>query len=119
MFNREIIRDHIWVEDVAEVMYQAMVRTNMSSGIYNLGGNHPISHEYVAEIVISTMMEQRVIPNGRIKDYIKPVDIPAELVDKFQFYTHAESQVPVISEIAKDNDRKMADYVRRLIQEGK
>ena len=119
LFNKEIIRDHIWVEDVAEVMYQAMEKSNMKSGIYNLGGNHPISHEYVAEIVISTMMEEGVIPQSNIKDYIKPIDIPAELVDKFQFYTHAESQLPFISEIAKDNDKKMADYVRRLIQEGK
>ena len=119
LFNKKIIRDHIWVEDVAEVMYQAMIKTNMKSGIYNLGGNHPISHEYVAEIVISTMMEQDVITQGNIKDYIKLIDIPVELVDKFQFYTHAESQLPFISEIAKDNDRKMADYVRRLIKEGK
>ena len=119
LFNKEIVRDHIWVEDVAEVMYQAMVKTNMKSGIYNLGGNHPISHEYVAEIVISTMMEQGIIPQGNIKDYIKPIEIPAELVDKFQFYTYAESQLPFISEIARDNDRKMADYVRRLIKEGK
>ena len=43
LFNKEIIRDHIWVEDVAEVMYQAMEKSNMKSGIYNLGGNHPIS----------------------------------------------------------------------------
>ena len=119
LFNKKIIRDHIWVEDVAEVMYQAMIRTNMKSGIYNLGGNHPISHEYVAEIVITTMMEQGIIPQGNIKDYIKLIDIPVELVDKFQFFTHAESQLPFISEIAKDNDRKMADYVRRLIKEGK
>lgn len=116
LFNREIIRDHIWVDDVAEVMYQAMTREDMPSGIYNLGGNHPVSHRRVAEIVITTMIEEGVIPEKPVDAYIQLVDIPEELRDKFQFYTHADHQLPFISEISKDNDRKMAAYVRELIK---
>ena len=119
LFNREIIRDHIWVEDVAEVMYQAMVREDMTSGIYNRGGNHPVSHRQVAEIVIRTMVEEGVIAEQPVDSYIQLIDIPEELRDKFQFYTHADHQVPFISEISKGNDQKMAAYVRALIQKGK
>ena len=119
LFNKEIIRDHVWVEDVAEVMYQAMNRKDLTSGIYNLGGNHPISHRSVADIVIHTMMELGVIPNGSTDHYIKTIDIPEELRDKFQYYTHADNQQPFISEITKGNDSKMADYVRTLIKLGK
>lgn len=119
LFNKEIIRDHIWVEDVAEVMYQAMIRTDMKSGIYNLGGNHPISHRNVAEIVIKTMMEEGVLKNGEISEYIKEIEILEELRDKFQFYTHADNQLPFITDIAKGNDKKMALYIKRLIKDNK
>lgn len=116
LFNKEIIRDHIWVEDVAEVMYQAMVRKDMTTGIYNLGGNHPISHRHVAEIVVETMMEEGVIPQLPVESYIQLIDIPENLREKFQFYTHADNQLPFITEIAKGNDEKMAAYVKRLIK---
>lgn len=119
LFNKEIIRDHIWVDDVAEVLYQAMIRSEVTTGIYNLGGQHPISHRNVAEIVVKTMMECHVIPLGDVDDYIKLIEMPEELKGKFQFYTHAENQMPFIAEIVKDNDLKMANYVRRLIVEGK
>ena len=89
LFNKEIVRDHIWVEDVAEVMYQAMLRPDMITGIYNLGGNHPITHRNVAEIVVKTMMEEGVISSGDVDNYIRLVEIPEDLQEKFQFYTHA------------------------------
>ena len=116
LFNREIIRDHIWVEDVAEVMHQAMIREDLTTGIYNLGGNHPISHRRVAEIVVETMMEEGIIPKMQVESYIKLIDIPEELKEKFQFYTHAAGQLNFISEIAKGNDVKMKEYVKALIK---
>lgn len=119
LFNREIIRDHIWVEDVAEVMYHAVSSNEITTGIYNLGGNHPISHRQVAEIVVNTMIEEGVIPKADPDTYIKPIDIPEELREKFQFYTHAAGQLPFISEIAKGNDLKMKEYVKALIKAGK
>ena len=119
LFNKEIIRDHIWVEDVAEVMYQAMIRPEVKTGIYNLGGMHPISHRQVAEIVVKTMMEEGVIPTGEIDKYIILVEMPEDLKAKFQYYTHAENQMDFITEIAKGNDVKMAEYVKRLIKENR
>lgn len=119
LFNREIIRDHIWVEDVCEAMYQAMIRPEITTGIYNLGGMHPISHRQVAEIVVKTMMEEGVIPAGDVDKYIEPIEMPEELKAKFQFYTHAENQMEFITEIAKGNDEKMVAYVKRLIAEEK
>ena len=100
-------------------MYQAMVRSDMTTGIYNLGGNHPISHRQVAEIVVTTMMEKGVIPTTDVDNYIKPVEIPEELREKFQFYTHAAGQLDFITEIAKGNDLKMKEYVKTLIKANK
>ena len=105
--------------NVAEVMYQAMVRPDMTTGIYNLGGNHPISHRQVAEIVVNTMMEEGVIPTTDVDNYIKPIEIPKELREKFQFYTHAAGQLDFITEIAKGNDMKMKEYVKDLIKANK
>ena len=119
LFNEEIVRDHIWVEDVAEVMYQAMIRKELETGIYNLGGMHPISHRQVADIVINTMIEEGIIPQDITDRYITLIDMPEELRSKFQFYTHADNQLTFISEIAKGNDLKMVEYVKRLIRENK
>ena len=66
-----------------------------------------------------TMMECGVIPQGDINDYIKPIEMPEELKAKFQYYTSAQDQMDFITEIAKGNNEKMAEYVRRLIKEGK
>ena len=119
LFQDHIVRDHIWVEDVAEVMFQAMKRKDMTTGIYNLGGNHPISHREVAEIVIETMMEEGVIPQESLEKYIKFIEIPEDLRGKFQFCTHAENQLPFITEVAKGNNVKMKEYVKALIKADK
>lgn len=119
LFRDEIIRDHVWVGDLAEVLYQAMISDKLKTGIYNLGGNHPISHHQVAEIVVNTMMDEGVIEKKDTESYIKLVDMPAELRAKFQFYTHAEKQEEFISRITTGNDLKMGDYVRSLIKKNK
>ncbi len=80
---------------------------------------HPISHRRVAEIVVNTMMECGVIPQGDVDKYIRPIEMPDELKQKFQFYTHSENQMDFITDIAKGNDMKMVEYVKRLIKEGK
>ena len=114
LFQNHIERDHIWVEDVAEVMYQAMIREEMTTGIYNL-----ISHRQVAEIVIETMMEEGEIPQAPVENYIQFIEIPEELRDKFQFYTYAAGQLDFITDIAKGNTIKMKEYVKALIKANK
>lgn len=119
LFKDEIIRDHVYVDDVVEVMYRALVDDNITNGIYNLGGNHPISHRRVAEIVIETMMENGVIERQDPTQCIHLIDMPQELRNKFQFYTHSENQLDLISEITKGNEEKMKSYVKNLILNNK
>ncbi len=119
LFRDEIVRDHVYVEDVAEVMYQAMTGYQFQNGIYNLGGNHPISHRQVAEIVVETMMEEGVLDRKTPSAYIQLIDMPVELREKFQFYTFAEGQSEFISAITHGNEEKMRGYVRMLIQNDK
>ena len=119
LFKDHIQRDHVYVDDVAEVMYRAMITDNFQNGIYNLGGNHPISHRRVAEIVIETIMEEGLIEEKAPAEYIKLIDIPAELRDKFQFYTFAEGQMESVSVITKGNEEKMKEYVKMLIRYNK
>lgn len=119
LFNQHIERDHIWVEDVAEVLYKAMHDKGVRSGIYNLGGMHPISHKQVAEIVIRTMISEGVIENSDINNYIQLIDMPEDLRGKFQFHTHSLNQEPFITEIAKGNDGKIETYVKNLIKYNK
>lgn len=119
LFKDEIVRDHVYVDDVAEVMYNAMMYDNFENGIYNLGGNHPISHRRVAEIVIEILIEEGVVETKAPEAYIKMIDMPQALREKFQFHTFAKGQLNLISEITKGNEEKMKQYVRKLIQNNK
>ena len=120
LFKGDIIRDHVYAEDVTEVLYQAMVNENVKSGIYNLGGNHPISHLEIAELVVETLMNNNVIPVISCpNDYIDRIDMPEELRAKFQFYTHSENQEAWISDITKGNYEKMRAYIENLIKYNK
>ena len=115
LFRDEIIRDHVYAQDVTEVMYRAMKDNMFDNGIYNLGGNHPIAHRRVAEIVVETLMELGVIEKKPTSEYILLIDMPEDLRSKFQFHTFAEGQEPLVSAITVDNDLKMREYVRQLV----
>ena len=115
LFRDEIIRDHVYAQDVTEVMYRAMKDNMFDNGIYNLGGNHPIAHRRVAEIVVETLMELGVIEKKPTSEYILLIDMPEDLRSKFQFPTFAEGQEPLVSAITVDNDLKMREYVRQLV----
>lgn len=120
LFKDEIVRDHVYAEDVTEVLFQAMMNDKMQSGIYNLGGNNPISHLQIAGLVMQTLLNHQVIPViPNPNDYIERIDMPEELRAKFQFYTHSENQEAWISEITKGNLEKMRLYIEQLIQENK
>lgn len=119
LFKDEIVRDHVYADDVAEVLYDAMMSGHFANGIYNLGGNHPISHRQVAEIVVETMMEAGIVETGAVSDYIQLIDMPEELRQKFQFHTFAEGQPRLISEKTAGNAEKMKRYINQLIQNGR
>ena len=115
LFKGDIVRD-----DVTEVLYQAMISDKIKSGIYNLGGNHPISHLEIAGLVVETLMNNQIIPViSSPNDYIERIDMPEELKAKFQFYTHSENQEAWISEITKGNYEKMRAYIKNLIKYNK
>lgn len=117
LFKGDIVRDHVYAEDVTEVLYQAMINKKVKSGIYNLGGNNPISHLQIAELVVETLINSQVVPIvSNPSDYIESIDMPEELRAKFQFYTHSENQEAWISDITKDNYEKMRVYIENLIK---
>ena len=120
LFKGEIVRDHVYAEDVTEVLYQAMINRKVKSGIYNLGGNNPISHLQIAGLVVETLINNQVIPIvSNPSDYIERIDMPEELRAKFQFYTHSENQEAWISDITKSNYEKMRVYIENLIKYNK
>lgn len=120
LFKGDIIRDHVYAEDVTEVLYQAMVNDKVGSGIYNLGGNNPISHLQIAGLVVETLINEGVVPViSDPNDYIERIDMPEELKSKFQFYTHSENQEAWISDITKGNYEKMREYIKALIKANK
>lgn len=117
LFKGDIVRDHVYVGDVTEVLYQAMASKEVKSGIYNLGGNNPISHLQIACLVIQTMMNNQVVPiTSNPNDYIERIDMPEDLKAKFQFKTHSENQELWISDITKCNYEKMRLYIEKLIK---
>jgi len=113
------VRDHVFVDDVAHVMFDAMTAEGWTNGIYNLGGNHPVSHRRVAELVVNTMMDEGVVEKKNVDAYIRPIDMPADLRAKFQFHTFAEGQLSSVSAITEGNEQKMVAYVRSLIAHNK
>ncbi len=120
LFKGDIVRDHVYAEDVTEVLYQAMKNVQLKSGIYNLGGDHPISHLAIAELVVETLMKNNVVPIVSCpNDYIERIEIPEEIKEKFQFYTHSENQETWISDITKGNYEKMRTYIENLIKYNK
>lgn len=120
LFKDDIVRDHVYAEDVTEVLYQAMMDKTVKSGIYNLGGNNPISHLQIAGLVVETLMNNQIIPIiSDPSEYIERIDMPEELKGKFQFYTHSENQEKWISNITKGNYDKMKVYLENLIKYNK
>ncbi|MAD12578.1 MAG: nucleoside-diphosphate sugar epimerase [Flavobacteriaceae bacterium] len=113
LFKDEILRDYVYVNDVCEIIYYAW-NNKVESGIYNLGGNNPISHKKLAQIVIDTMKENNII-NSSKNNYIKEINIPADLKNHFQFYTHAEKMPQWISSLTKSNELKIKKYILDLI----
>ena len=120
LFKGDIVRDHVYAEDVTEVLYQAMINDKVKSGIYNLGGNNPISHLEIAELVVQILMNNDVVPViSDPNEYIERIEMPEELKAKFQFYTHSENQETWISDITRGNYEKMRAYIENLIKYNK
>jgi ADP-L-glycero-D-manno-heptose 6-epimerase len=115
LFNEDIKRDYVFVEDVCRVLYTTWQDKRIPSGIYNLGSGDPIAHMEIAKIVIQTMQEQRCIDASKDYDYyIKLMPLPIELKDRFQFFTKAEDIPYWVSQITQNVREKIKKYIEEL-----
>ncbi|MEO5593834.1 MAG: NAD-dependent epimerase/dehydratase family protein [Chitinophagaceae bacterium] len=113
IFDRQIERDYVWVEDVADVIIQILNDDSIPNGIYDLGGNNPVSHKTCAGIVAAAFVERKL--KGPAEELIKSVPMPAELVDSFQFYTKANDLLPLIARQTTGNEEKIRKYIHQLL----
>lgn len=113
VFDKHIERDYVWVEDVADVFLDFLGGEIVANGIYDLGGNNPISHKEVASIVADAYLERGIKID---KDtLITMVAMPEALQGNFQFHTKANELLPRIAEHTKDNKEKIRRYVNQLL----
>lgn len=113
VFDREIQRDYVWVEDVADIIIEILKDNTVANGIYDLGGNNPVSHKTVASIVADAFIEKGI--KSEKEELIKMIPMPGELVDCFQFYTKSSNLLPLISKRTTDNEKKIKNYINQLL----
>lgn len=116
IFNKEIQRDYINVEAVCQVFYEAIAK-DIPNGIYNLGSCQPISHREIAELIIQTAIEMKLIEDKDVKNYIREIDIPKDLINKFQFYTFAEDTPYWAHQIIGNIKSNLKAYITQLCKE--
>lgn len=114
VFNREIARDYVWVEDVAAVILSILEDESIGNGIYDLGGNNPVSHMEVADIVASAFVAKGIKPNKEA--LIKKIPMPKELEDSFQFFTKSDDLLPLIAKQTHGNKEKINLYIIELLK---
>ena len=106
LFEGDIRRDYVQVDDVARVLIQAW-QSGQTSGVYNLGSGVAISHREIAEKVVSVARDAGMRLES---EPIRTVPMPAALQDKFQFYTKSEGVLPWVAEIIGHPLEKMTRY---------
>lgn len=114
LFNEEIKRDYVWVEDICKILYNSW-QLDVPNGIYNLGSGNPISHEKLANLIIDVAIGKNLLKKHK-ENYIKKIKMPDNLVGKFQYFTRAENIPDWISDITKDNENKIILYIEELIK---
>lgn len=114
VFNRDISRDYVWVEDVAAVILSILEDESIGNGIYDLGGNNPVSHMEVADIVASAFVAKGIKPNKEA--LIKKIPMPKELEDSFQFFTKSDDLLPLIAKQTHGNKEKINLYIIELLK---
>jgi ADP-L-glycero-D-manno-heptose 6-epimerase len=106
LFDAEILRDYVYVDDVARVLLRAW-QSDQPSGVYNLGSGVAIPHREIAEAVVRVVREAglQVDPQP-----ILPVPMVEALRSRFQFYTRADGVLPWVTEIVSAPLEKMVQY---------
>jgi ADP-L-glycero-D-manno-heptose 6-epimerase len=106
LFEGEIRRDYVHVDDVARVLLRAW-QSDQPSGVYNLGSGVAIAHREIAEAVVRVARDARMPLD---LEPIRSVPMPAALQARFQFYTCADAVLPWVAEIAPAPLDKMVGY---------
>ena len=113
LFDEEIWRDYVWVDDVTQVIMDALGDPSLANGIYNLGSGHAIAHHELAQLVADVFIDSGIKTAEDIK--INKIPLPETLVDKFQFYTQAEQLPEFVKKYTADNAGKIKHYLRQMI----
>lgn len=106
------LRDFIYVFDVVDVLIRFW-NEKPASGIYNLGTGHASAFLHLAEAVFAAL---------DLNPAIEFVDTPADIRDKYQYFTQADTtrllqavNLPAFTSLADG----VADYVKRFLLEGR
>ncbi len=106
LFDGDIRRDYVYVDDVARVLLRAW-QSGQPSGVYNLGSGVAVSHREIAEKAVGAA------PDGWLRPACEPIRVipmPGRLQGRFQFYTRAEDVLPWVAAITTDPVGKMIGY---------
>jgi len=110
----EQLRDFVYVKDVVNVCYWLMHhRKTESSGIYNLGSGKARTFLDLAKNVFKAMSR---------KEAIEFIDTPADIRDKYQYFTEANMEKLVLAGYTTpfhSLEEGVDDYVRNFLSEGK
>jgi ADP-L-glycero-D-manno-heptose 6-epimerase len=101
-------RDFVYVKDVVEVLYYLMLKRE-SSGIYNLGSGKANTFNDLAHAVFKAL---------EMEPKIHYIDTPADIRDKYQYFTEANMQKLVHSGYSRDFmgiDEGVADYIKHYL----
>jgi ADP-L-glycero-D-manno-heptose 6-epimerase len=106
VFDGDIRRDYIHVDDVARVLIRAW-ESGLPSGVYNLGSGLAISHREIADGVVGVSRGAGVHLDP---DPVRAVPMPGTLRERFQFHTRAEGVLPWVAELTAVPLEKMVAY---------
>lgn len=113
VFDKEIQRDYVWVDDVTSIIMDLIQNPDIPSGIYNLGSGNPVSHKKLAKIVAEVFIERSLRRSD--EDLIRSIPMPEELNGNFQFYTCAEDLPEFVRKYTYDNEGKISRYIHQMI----
>jgi ADP-L-glycero-D-manno-heptose 6-epimerase len=105
------LRDFVYVKDVASVLL-FMMESRVGSGIYNLGSGHARPFLHLAHAVFHALS---------LPVQIEFVDTPADIRDKYQYFT--EAKMEKLRKAAYNHpfcplEEAVADYVKNYLVKG-
>ncbi len=106
------LRDFVYVKDVVEVLYHAY-KPGLKNGIYNLGSGKARTFSDLAKATFKALDREPVI------EYI---DTPADIRDKYQYFTEADMQKLANAGYVKPFtglEAGVEDYVKQYLVPGR